>query len=157
MHSAPDLITRIPHHRSPRQWPYLRADPVVLPYPTPPNQPPATTLLVTVASLLGIGLSVFVLGSQGSSAGLGVGLLAISGTTALASIAVYLIQRRAAARDTITLLHMYSHELDHLEGRLSDPKVAATNNVMGSSGPGLTVRRGGDRGTSEYRPWAGSY
>lgn len=134
------VIARVPHHRAPRHWPPLRTDPIVLPYPSPPNQPPATALLVTVASLLGIGLSVTVLGrggASGASGGLGIGVLALSGTTALASIAVYFIQRRTAARETAQLLALYTRELDHLEGRPSVGSPLPADAVTGMQEPGL--------------------
>ncbi|MGH2485407.1 MAG: hypothetical protein ACRDHE_05280, partial [Ktedonobacterales bacterium] len=109
--------SRIPHHRAPRQWPALRTEPFTLPYPAPQTPPPSTTLVVTGASLVGVALSVFLLGHSGGSSGtLGIGLLAVSGSTAIASMLTFFFQRRSVARDNRTLLRQYSKALDVIGG-----------------------------------------
>lgn len=108
---------RTPAHRAPRAWPPLPAEPVVIPLIKPENAPQLTSLLVTAASLLGIGLAaVFLNGSGGAGGGLGLGLLLVSGATAVVSSAVALGQYLASRARNGRLLALYRDELDRLLG-----------------------------------------
>lgn len=109
------------HHRAPRRWPELRTEPVVLPYPMPQDLPPATTLFVTGASVLGIIASLFFFGRSGG-AGMGLGIFAISGVTALASLGAFFIQRGAVARKNKDLLRRYHAQLDEVLGSVDRHK-----------------------------------
>lgn len=110
--SGPRVVRQV-HHRAPREWPALRSDPILLPYPTPHSQPPITSLLIGAAGLAGIIVSFFLFG-RSANAGLGAGLLAVSGLTALASVATYVVQMRGAKRDNAELLANFSTKLDSL-------------------------------------------
>ena len=101
------------HQRAPREWLALRSEPVVLPYAAPHAEPPITSLLIGAASLVGIVVSFFLF-SRSGGASMGVGLLAVSGVTALASMATFWWQRHSAARENAELERQFATKLDEL-------------------------------------------
>lgn len=113
------------HQRAPRVWPALRSEPVVLPYATPHTEPPITSLIIGAASLVGIVASFFIF-SRSGGAGLGVGLMAVSGVTALASIITFWWQRHRAARENADLERQFATKLDELT-------IAQQNDLPGAA------------------------
>lgn len=113
------------HQRAPREWPALRSEPVVLPYATPHTEPPITSLLIGGASLVGIVVSFFLFNGSGG-ASMGVGLLAVSGVTAVASMATFVWQRYSAARDNADLERQFAMKLDELT-------IAPQNDMPGAA------------------------
>jgi DNA segregation ATPase FtsK/SpoIIIE-like protein len=112
--SAPQ---RILHHRAPRIWPTIPPEPFIIPLVKPTSGPQLSSLFVTAASILGIGLAAaFITQSGGSSGGLGLGLLLVSGATAVVSGLVALFQYVGTRRRNAQLLRLYRAELDKLIG-----------------------------------------
>ncbi len=105
------------HHRAPRVWPLLRSEPIIAPIIKPESAPQLTSLFVTAASVLGIGVAALFLNRSGGSAGgLGIGLLLVSGATALVSSIVALSQYLSSRRRNQQLLRLYRERLNTLIG-----------------------------------------
>ena len=105
------------HRRAPRIWPIIPDEPIIVPYIKPESSPQLSSLFVTGASVLGIGVAtLFLRGSSGALGGLGIGMLAVSGVTALVSGMVAAAQFMRSRSRNGRLLTSYTTELDRLDG-----------------------------------------
>ncbi|HEX8733421.1 MAG TPA: FtsK/SpoIIIE domain-containing protein [Ktedonobacterales bacterium] len=105
------------HHRAPRLWPIIPDEPIIVPYVKPEASPQLSSLFVTGASVLGIGVAtLFLRGSTGGMGGLGIGMLAVSGVTALVSGMVAVGQFMRSRSRNGRLLTKYTDELDRMDG-----------------------------------------
>jgi S-DNA-T family DNA segregation ATPase FtsK/SpoIIIE len=103
-------------HRAPRKWPYIPDEPISIQTIQPPSKPPATTLLVTGASVIGLLLAAFAYSRFGGSSSLMmIGFLGVSGLSLVASLVVFVVQRASASGDTRRLMNRYSAYLDTTE------------------------------------------